>query len=78
MPIYEYTCPQCGKKFETLKGMEQRLSAPCPQCNGTSSIVPSMFRFVFYSPFTKDGTGFTTELAHPDKLKELQQENRRK
>ena len=33
MPIYEYTCPDCGVKFETLRSMSQA-DAPidCPRC----------------------------------------------
>ena len=34
MPIYEYTCEKCSKKFETLiRGGEQ---AECPDCGSAS------------------------------------------
>jgi len=34
MPIYEYCCEQCGKKFETLiRGKEE---AACPDCGSAS------------------------------------------
>jgi putative FmdB family regulatory protein len=77
MPIYEYTCPRCGGMFEALRGMEERHSCPCPKCHVLSDLVPSLCNWWFANPFTKDGIGFTSEIAHPDKLKELQQENRR-
>jgi len=34
MPIYEYVCEQCDKRFETLvRGFE---SVKCPSCSGTT------------------------------------------
>lgn len=34
MPIYEYECKSCGKRFEHLQDMND--AAPCcPQCKGT-------------------------------------------
>ncbi len=35
MPIYEYTCLDCGKQFETLRAMKDA-DAPihCIQCDG--------------------------------------------
>lgn len=33
MPIYEYTCPQCGNVFEELVSMRQASEPlPCPGC----------------------------------------------
>ena len=33
MPIYEYTCQECGKKFEKLmRAMGDQSKAPCPSC----------------------------------------------
>jgi putative FmdB family regulatory protein len=32
MPIYEYECPRCGKRFEKLQGMNERFSLGCPDC----------------------------------------------
>jgi putative FmdB family regulatory protein len=35
MPIYEYHCKQCGKKFEKLvKLSTQTAEIECPQCGG--------------------------------------------
>lgn len=41
MPQYEYACPQCQNKFETMKAMGQRHRAKCPHCNTESKLVPS-------------------------------------
>ncbi len=33
MPMYEYACRVCGKRFDEMKRMAERLQAPpCPQC----------------------------------------------
>ena len=32
MPIYQYTCPECGL-YEAMKPVETRLTALCPQCH---------------------------------------------
>lgn len=43
MPLYEFYCPQCDKKFEELcRGATDRL--PCPQCAAESKKVLSTFR----------------------------------
>lgn len=31
MPIYEYECPGCGHRFESLQGMSEP-SPACPHC----------------------------------------------
>jgi putative FmdB family regulatory protein len=38
MPIYEYTCPACGTRFEAIKKLGED-SAPCPRCGGTAEKV---------------------------------------
>jgi len=38
MPIYEYRCQDCNKKFSTLvSGGEDRDRQPCPKCNGANT-----------------------------------------
>ncbi len=33
MPMYEYACRACGKRFDEMRRMAERLQAPpCPQC----------------------------------------------
>ncbi len=36
MPIYEYRCAQCGKKFEKLRGMrDSDEGVECPECRSS-------------------------------------------
>lgn len=38
MPIYEYECSNCGKKFELRRGMTERdAEAACPGCASKNS-----------------------------------------
>ncbi len=33
MPLYEYHCRACGKRFDEMRRMAERLNAPpCPTC----------------------------------------------
>jgi putative FmdB family regulatory protein len=33
MPIYEYYCPHCSKRFETMRAMAQAdMPGECPRC----------------------------------------------
>ena len=57
--------------------MDKRHSGQCPQCGIEAKLIPSLCNWWFDNPFTKDGPGFTSEIAHPDKLKELRRENTR-
>lgn len=35
MPIYEYVCRACGERFQKMRSMAERLSAPrCAACGG--------------------------------------------
>lgn len=31
MPVYEFECEECGRRFEELTGSETR-ALPCPEC----------------------------------------------
>ncbi|GEM_PF-143742 len=48
MPIYEYICGKCGKRFEKRQGFHEEPVALCPLCNGDSKrliqCVPVIFR----------------------------------
>ena len=53
MPIYEYLCESCGKKFEKLVRRStdgDALEAGCPGCSGTS-------RKQDYSTFSAHASG---------------------
>lgn len=36
MPLYEYRCKQCGKKFEQLVMTGDGAEIRCPHCNATA------------------------------------------
>lgn len=74
MPIYEYYCPKCNQRFDALKGMEERTSNPCPQCDTSSRLVLSVFNWWFSNPFTKDGEGFKTKYLRNEELDEMNRE----
>jgi putative FmdB family regulatory protein len=35
MPIYEYTCSKCTKKFELLRRFSDTAAVTCPKCGST-------------------------------------------
>ena len=44
MPIYEYRCMDCRKKFDLLRSMSQSMDpAECPTCKGQSKRIASSF-----------------------------------
>ena len=55
MPIYEYTCPQCGETFEKLvRSFSDSTQAECPSC-GSAHCRKSMS--VFASSVSGRDTG---------------------
>ena len=49
MPIYEYTCEDCGHRFDAIRRLQEReLPCTCPRCAGTRSRVlfSTSFRLV--------------------------------
>ncbi len=46
MPLYEYTCPNCSNRFETLKSLEESLNpSHCPHCGDLATRVFSPFSY---------------------------------
>ena len=43
MPLYEFYCSECQKKFEELCGSEIK-SAACPECKKEAGKILSLFR----------------------------------
>ncbi len=44
MPIYEYRCMDCRKKFDLLRPMSQSMEpAECPTCKGQAKRIASTF-----------------------------------
>lgn len=37
MPVYEYECPNCKKRFEVRLGFDEKKEALCPGC-GTKAM----------------------------------------
>jgi putative FmdB family regulatory protein len=52
MPLYEYECDACGRRFERIQKFSDPLATVCPTCGGT-------VRKLFSSPAIKfKGSGF--------------------
>jgi putative FmdB family regulatory protein len=41
VPIYEYSCPDCGHSFERLQSLQELPEALCPNCGGPAQKVMS-------------------------------------
>jgi len=40
MPLYEYVCRSCAGRFERMRRMDERLSAPaCPTCGAQETVL---------------------------------------
>jgi putative FmdB family regulatory protein len=46
MPIYEYSCNKCKKKFEVMQRIDEKPLTTCPQCGGRVKKVISPSAFV--------------------------------
>jgi putative FmdB family regulatory protein len=58
MPTYDYTCSSCGKCFEKICRIDNRLDAetePCPSCDAKSSVTLTITTASLVSPFRIDG-----------------------
>ena len=53
MPIYEFTCQTCHRRFEELRRMNDQSPAPCPACQG-DDVAPVMST----TSFQLKGTGW--------------------
>ncbi len=53
MPMYEYACLECGRRFEEMKRMSERQDAPpCPTCGSEATSL------AISAPAVFGGTGF--------------------
>ncbi|MBN1552870.1 zinc ribbon domain-containing protein [bacterium] len=60
MPIYEYHCEHCGRKFEKLQGFSASQTCECPNCGQSAQ------RLISLASFVLKGTGwYVTD--HPSK-----------
>jgi len=68
MPLYEYVCPACNTTFEQIISWELKDTVMC-SCGTKATWKPSTFNFKIYSPFTKDGEGFSSVTYSPEEYK---------
>lgn len=55
MPVYEYVCPKCDKKFEIFhRSKEIRKLYPCPDCGTLSPKILSVPHKAIFSPYLKE------------------------
>jgi putative FmdB family regulatory protein len=52
MPIFEYTCPKCGKTFEKLVLGRNQGPPPCPHC-GAKKVLQQFSTFASASSSAK-------------------------
>lgn len=58
MPLYDYLCEACGKKFEDLRSIAERKDAPCPICGKPAEKqISSFFTSSSSTPDRGDGCG---------------------
>ena len=43
MPLYNYECQQCGKRFEEIVAYDKREDVVCPDCKGKAKVLVSAF-----------------------------------
>lgn len=65
MPIYEYICPSCQRRFEQLRPRsEATAQALCPDCGQSAPRAVSLFGFIPSDPW-KERTS-AAQAAMPD------------
>jgi putative FmdB family regulatory protein len=68
MPIYEYMCNECGKKFERIESFNDDTEIECQYCPGRAK------RVVSQSSFVLKGTGwYQTDYAQKSTQKDTDQ-----
>ena len=62
MPIYEYECESCDKRFELIQKFSDKPVKKCPRCGGTVHKILSAPALLF------KGTGwYVTDYASPER-----------
>ena len=41
MPVYEYECPDCKKRFDVKLGVDEKREVHCPECGAEARRVMS-------------------------------------
>ncbi len=63
MPLYEYECAECGKRFERLQKFADPPIETCPACGGHVSRLLSSPAIQF-----KGSGWYVTDYARPDRI----------
>lgn len=64
MPIYEYECIDCGKKFEVMQRFNDRPLETCSHCGG------HLHKLISHSSFILKGNGwYVTDYARSERKK---------
>jgi len=72
MPIYEYTCNECGYEYEVLQKIDDTPPETCPSCGE-----PSLVKKVTAAAFRLKGSGwYETDFKSTDKKNVTQSENK--
>ena len=70
MPLYEYHCDACGRRFELIRKFSDPPLEKCPTCGGT------VHKLVSSPAFQFKGTGFyITDYAKKEQLSTAQSED---
>src|SRR5262245_31655973 len=69
MPIYEYQCENCSRRFEVMQRMTEPLLATCEQCGG------HVRRLISQTSFVLKGNGwYVTDYPSESRKKAMSQE----
>ncbi len=52
MPLYDYSCEKCGKRFELMRSISDKSEVKCPDCNSSCK------KNVTATSFQLKGTGW--------------------
>jgi putative FmdB family regulatory protein len=69
MPIYEYQCESCSRRFEVMQRMTEPHLATCEQCGGQVRRLISQTSFVL-----KGGGWYVTDYPSESRKKAMSQE----
>jgi len=69
MPIYEYQCENCSRRFEVMQRMTEPLLATCENCGGHVRRLISQTSFVL-----KGGGWYVTDYPSESRKKAMSQE----
>jgi putative FmdB family regulatory protein len=69
MPIYEYQCESCNRRFEVMQRMTEPLLATCEKCGG------HVRRLISQTSFVLKGSGwYVTDYPSESRKKAMSQE----